>query len=158
MEIKSLKDYGYPLYAVREDGVVINTKRVAVVIPFLTKRGYFRVELQCVDGKKKKELVHRLVAKAFLFNPTNKPVVNHIDSNPLNNNVSNLEWCTHKENSEHSWREGTSFPNRKRLTEEQMYIVLNSNIGIKQLSEITGLSKSLICYHRRQNGVFVKEE
>lgn len=67
--------------------------------------GYFFV---CLMKNKthRNELIHRLVAMAFLPNPLNAKVVNHIDGNKTNNKVSNLEWVTHSENQKHSARIG----------------------------------------------------
>lgn len=65
------------------------------------KRDYRKVVIS-KHGKQKNFLVHRLVAEAFIPNPENKPEVNHIDGNPSNNNVKNLEWVTHSENVRHS--------------------------------------------------------
>lgn len=54
------------------------------------------------DGKEKTHLVSRLVAIAFIDNPYNLPQINHIDGEPTNNNVKNLEWCDSKYNNEHA--------------------------------------------------------
>lgn len=80
-----------------------------------TKRGYKQVDLHRKGDKPKVMYVHRLVAGAFLPNPENKPVVNHKDSNPSNNRVENLEWCTQSENIQHGFREGNMKPARHRL-------------------------------------------
>lgn len=63
-----------------------------------TRYGYRQVYLS-KNGKGKMFLVHRLVATAFIPNPDSLPVINHIDENKINNCVSNLEWCTHLQNS-----------------------------------------------------------
>lgn len=62
-----------------------------------TKLNYKRVTFS-INQKQKSFLVHRLIAKAFIPNPHNCPIINHKDENPANNNISNLEWCTHTYN------------------------------------------------------------
>lgn len=59
-----------------------------------------------VSNKPKYCRVHRLLAEAFIPNPDNKPFINHIDNNPDNNVISNLEWCTPLENMEHKTKQG----------------------------------------------------
>lgn len=63
--------------------------------------GYIQAGLT-INGKWKGHPVHRLVASAFIPNPQNKPCVNHVDGNKKNNNVENLQWVTHKENTRHA--------------------------------------------------------
>lgn len=64
---------------------------------FIDKDGYHKVTLH-VNGKLFKKFVHRIVAEAFIPNPRNYPIINHVDENPENNSVLNLEWCTVKHN------------------------------------------------------------
>ena len=61
-------------------------------------RRYMCVSL-CKDTEKHTHRVHRLVAKAFISNPNNLPIINHKDENPLNNVYTNLEWCDIKYNT-----------------------------------------------------------
>lgn len=64
--------------------------------PTVNKCGYYQTVLY-KNGKKRNVLVHRLVAEAFLPNLNNKPTINHIDGNKLNNKLDNLEWATYPE-------------------------------------------------------------
>lgn len=70
------------------------------------------------NGKKREVKIHRLVADAFMENKDGKPEVNHIDGNPLNNHLENLEWVTSGENKEHAWRTGLRGPSIYDFEEE----------------------------------------
>ena len=69
------------------------------------KQPYYYVTLS-KNHISRKELVHRLVANAFIDNPLNKPQVNHIDGDVHNNCVNNLEWVTNAENTQHAYDTG----------------------------------------------------
>ena len=88
------------------------------------RKGYLSVDLY-ENSKRKTERVHRLVAEAFVPNPDNKPYVNHKDGNKHNNNASNLEWVTSKENCRHAWNNGLTKPSYSMLGKK------NPNAGRK---------------------------
>lgn len=94
------------LYQISNTGEVFSTKRYGTrggILRLSKYKDYYIVGLTR-NGKHKKYRVHRLVAQTFIHNPENKPCVNHIDCNSLNNNLNNLEWCTYSENLIHSYK------------------------------------------------------
>lgn len=82
-------------------GKNIIVKRERMMRPFDNGNGYKMVSLS-KDSRTKNFYVHRLVASAFLDNPGELEQVNHKDFNRSNNDVSNLEWCTARYNSNYS--------------------------------------------------------
>lgn len=83
-------------YLIYDDGRVYSLKTKK----FLNgdkSSGYLRY-LLCVNGKKYRMTAHRLVAEAFIPNPSNLPIVDHKDKDRLNNSVDNLQWITYSEN------------------------------------------------------------
>ena len=69
-----------------------------ILKPFICSNDGNRTGYYYVEIRGQKQRVHRLVALAFLENPEDKPVVHHIDGNPLNNTLENLAYATYAEN------------------------------------------------------------
>ena len=70
----------------------------------LLKNGYFYVTLWSGKTKGTTTPLHRVIAKAFIPNPENKPEVNHLNGIRTDNSIENLEWCTTRENALHKYR------------------------------------------------------
>lgn len=107
-----------------------------------TQDGYLMVALA---GKTFR--VNRLVAAAFIPNPNNKPVVNHIDGDKENNKADNLEWATISENMLHAYRCGLKTamigeknPNAK-LTKDQVKAIRNEYVPYSQQYGSNALAK-----------------
>jgi hypothetical protein len=98
-------------------------------------REYLTVFL-CKEGKVYPRVVHRLVAEAFVPNPNNKPFVDHIDTNPQNNNAENLKWVTQKENCLNPL---TRKHNSESKKGHKCYLAHHTNETKKRISEkLTG--------------------
>ena len=78
------------------------------------KDGYQVIHLY-LNGNRQCKRVHRVVADAFIDNPLNKPEVNHINGNKLDNRVENLEWNTSLENVRHAWANNLIKPSYSML-------------------------------------------
>lgn len=109
--MKNLSFIGHNDYAVTTDGRVYSSKSNRFLTGWVSEAGYHTVGLYAVDSDTMTNApVHRLVAKAFIPNPENKPQVNHKDGNKLNNAVENLEWVSPRENSIHAIESGLKSP------------------------------------------------
>ncbi len=84
------------------NGKLYNSKGKDISVSTKSNAGYKQAHFS-VKSKSYCRDVHRLVAIAFIPNPENYPIVNHIDGNKENNHVDNLEWCTYKQNSKHAF-------------------------------------------------------
>lgn len=117
------------------------------------KGGYCYVEF-CLNGVRKKHLVHRIEAIAFIDNPENKPQVNHKNGVKTDNNLGNLEWNTRSENQQHAIDTGLRVipkgekNHSSKLTEEQVVDIrdkIANNYSTGWLARMYEISPSTIC-------------
>lgn len=99
------------------------------------KRGNYYLTDLAVKGKRKSFWLHRLIAINFIPNPQKKKYVNHIDGNPQNNAIENLEWVNQIENSCHAQK-------RKKSTSDYIGVGWDKYAG-KWKSQIYHKGKSI---------------
>lgn len=153
---------GMPYYKVNILGVVRSIDRVIMrnrqgrfpvksqIMKRFVHKGYVYVILSH-QNIRKQCLVHQLIAKAFIPNPRNLCEVNHIDNNPLNNEISNLEWVTHSENMRHAVKHDRMYKpkgelhNMHKLTEEQVLQIREmEGLTHKQIADGYNVSRACI--------------
>lgn len=114
-----------------------------VLKPWKCKPGYLMVQLT----NNKREMVHRLVAKVFIPNPDNKPMINHLNGDKTDNRVENLEWVTSSENVLHAKETGLCCD---RVAVEQIDIntgeVLATFKSLKEAAKAVGVDHSSLAY------------
>lgn len=113
-----------------------------IIKQFQDKAGYMAVGLSRKIFK-----VHRIVATAFIENPNNYPCVNHKDENKTNNKIENLEWCTHRYNSNYGTRNKRISQNSGRMI---VQYDLNGNEvkrwkSIADAARYYGVERTTIC-------------
>ena len=145
MERKQIENYNY---WIDEYGNVYNSKGFALR-GHLSNKGYLMHKLFISKNEKRKWIYpHRYVALYWVDNPENKPQVDHIDGNKLNNHYTNLEWVTNQENRDravnlrlhvHGEKHGNS-----KLTTEQVLEIKSSTKSDYQLSKIYKVNSGTI--------------
>lgn len=146
--------YGYKgIYQVSNFGQIksFKAKQPLILKGRPSQDGYLRVELR-KEGKSKAFMIARLVAQHFIPNLYDKPTVNHIDGNKINNHVSNLEWSNRDEQMVHAYKLGLKprmdgYKNKRSLLTAEQVREIRSRYkrgckvnGMKALAEEFGIS------------------
>lgn len=120
--------------------------KVKIINPYPDRKGYMHVRINN-NGKTLSRSVHRLVLSIFrpIYNE-NKRQVNHIDGDKKNNNLSNLEWCTCKENINHAIKNGLINNTKKVCQYDLSGSFIKEYSSISEAESTTGVFTTNICY------------
>lgn len=135
----------YPHDKISPDGRIYS-KKIKKIKKQQTKGKYKYVQMTDKDGNKKSMAVHRLIAFAYIPNPDNYPIINHIDGDPGNNSVENLEWCDHSHNANHAYSTGLNKSRKAVIQKDKKGRVLAIFDSMEEASKATGaLPTSISC-------------
>ena len=128
-----------------------------ILKPRYDEDGYLRIGLQQgqLTGEKNRKhvYVHRIVANTFIDNPENKTTVNHINGRRDDKRVENLEWCTMKENRQHSLKNlSPKIPRARQVNQYDMeYNLIATFPSTSAAGRVFGVDHSMIAYTCRAN-------
>lgn len=124
------------IYNYKKRTNVLRKRKEKILATRISSNGYLNISL-LKNGKTTTELVHRLVAEAFIPNPDNLPQVNHINGNKQDNRVENLEWCTPSENLRHAVINGLKKSSEKQKEVAKKNILKANDKKRKQVEQLT---------------------
>lgn len=136
----------FPCYEISNKGNVRNARNGYLRKPSVGKRGYYVFSMR-KNGKTYLRTLHVMLARAFIENPNNYPCVNHIDGNKLNCDLSNLEWCTARENALHARRMGLhkSDGDKRVYQYDKNWNFINTFKSASEAARTLKIGRSLIC-------------
>lgn len=135
---------GYPGYQISNLGRVWNGNTQRILKPSKMPKGYYQINMVAINGKRKKELVHRLVALAFIPNPDGLPEVDHKDRDRGNNKAENLQWTTRSGNCRNS-----SQNRRIAQFDIEGNLIREYNSLVEAAEAVNGAISSFYSYFRR---------
>ena len=146
------------IYLMYENGSIYNEKFKRFLKPIKQRHGYLHIMLS-KNNIKKQFSMHRLMWLSFNGDIPHKMVINHLDNNKENNNLSNLQLCTYEMNHVHCYSQGRH-PTAKNLDKKTVLDIFNDKRSRVKIAKSYGLGTTVIQHikEKRTYKRFFQEE